>query len=291
MNKRIDIKLTVAAEPQRVFRALTDAQELTRWFCEQAEVSLAARRYDFWGRFTPEAPDRDHGSHSLLALEPNRRLTFSWWLCEAETTVDIRLQAQAENTQVTLIHEGVPTHGPGEANPADFWALSLENLQAWVERGVSGPRCDFSDVPHGDVRLSIDIAAPREVVYDALLRPDELERYIATRATVELRTGGRYDFGWEKGGPIKILELVPEERLSYSWTYEDQPETVVTWTLEGSGGRTRLTLVHSGFARDRKNGGYHAGWLKYMNRIKNLVEVGDRWQQPTLYVTDFSSNQ
>lgn len=290
MNKRIDVKLSVAAVPQRVFRALTSAPELTGWFCEYAEVSLEAWRYDFWGRFTPEAPDQEHSSHSLLALEPNQRLTFSWWLCEAETTVDIRLQAQAENTQVTLIHAGVPAPEPGEAHLADFWALSLENLRSWVERGVVGPRCDFSLAPRGDVYLSIDVTAPRQAVYDALIRPDELARYIATRATVELRTGGDYNFGWEKGGPVKILELMPEERLSYSWTYEDQPETVVTWTLEGSGGKTRLTLVHSGFARDRKNGGYHAGWLKYMNRIKNLVEVGDRWQQPTLYVTDFSSN-
>jgi uncharacterized protein YndB with AHSA1/START domain len=286
MKKHIEIKLTVAAAPQRLFHALTTTQELTRWFCEHAEVSLGERRYDFWGRFTPEAPDQEHGSHSLLALEPNRRLTFSWWLCEVETTVDIRLQAQTENTQVMLIHEGVPTPEVGEANLTDFWTLSLENLQTWVERGVIGPRCDFSDAPHGDVYLSLDVTAPRGVVYDALIRPDELERYIATRAAIEPHTGVRYDFGWEKGGPIKILELVPEERLAYSWTYEDQPETVVTWTLEGSGGKTRLTLVHSGFARDRKNGGYHAGWLKYMNQIKNLVEVGSRWQRPVVLVTE-----
>lgn len=291
MNKRIDIKLIVAAEPQRVFHALTSMQELARWFCEYAEVSLEARCYDFWGRFTPEAPERDRGHHSLLALEADRRLTFSWHLHEAETLVDVRLEGQDESTHVSLVHVGVPAPEPGEAHLADFWALSLENLRSWVERGVVGPRCDFSLAPRGDVYLSIDVTAPRQAVYDALIRPDELERYIATRAAVEPHTGGRYDFGWEKGGPIKILELVPEERLSYSWTYEDQPETVVTWTLEGSGGKTRLTLVHSGFAQDRKNGGYHAGWLKYMNRIKNLVEVGDRWQQPTLYVTDFSSNQ
>jgi uncharacterized protein YndB with AHSA1/START domain len=290
MKKRIEGKLLVAAEPQRLFRALTTAQELTQWFCEYAEVSLAERRYDFWGRLTPDAPDQDCGRHPLLILEPNRRFGFAWQLSEAETIVEVYLQAQNESTLVTLIHEGASAHEPGEANLADFWALSLENLRAWVERGVTGPRCDFSEKPSGDVYLNIDITAPQAAVYAALIRPHELERYIATRATVDPRTGGRYDFGWENGGPVKILDLVPEERLSYSWTYGDQPETVVTWTLAGSGGSTRLTLVHSGFTQDRKSRDYKTGWLKYLNRIKNLVEVGSRWQQPILRVSDFSSN-
>ncbi len=102
MKKRIEIKLTVAAASQRLFRALTTTPELTRWFCEHAEVSLEEQRYGLWGRFMPEAPEQDRGYHRLLALEPNQRLTFSWHLYETETIVDIRLQAQSENTLVTL---------------------------------------------------------------------------------------------------------------------------------------------------------------------------------------------
>jgi len=287
MTKRIEVEIIVAAEPRRLFRALTSVHELTCWFCEYAEVSPGEQRYDFWGRFTPGAPARAHGHHSLLVLEPDRRLTFAWQVSGVETRVDIHLQTQGENTRVTLGHEGVPAHEPGEANLADFWALSLENLRTWVERGVIGPRCDFSAAPYGDVCLSIDIAAPHEAVYGALLRPHELERYIATRATVEPRTGGRYDFGWEGGGPVKILELLPEERLSYSWTSAGQPETVVTWTLAGSGGATRLTLVHSGFG-DRKSGNYKAGWLKFLTHLKNLAEVGSRWRRPITRVSDAS---
>jgi uncharacterized protein YndB with AHSA1/START domain len=291
MGKCIDAKLTVAAEPPQLFHTLTRTQELTRWFCEYADISLESQRYDFWGRFTPGAPEQDGGRHPLLLRETDRRLIFAWRLGEAETTVDLHLEVKDEGTQVMLVHQGVPVPEPDEAHLTDFWALSLENLRSWIERGVVGPRCDFSTVPHGDVRASIDIAAPQETVYGALIRPDELERYIATRATVELHRGGHYDFGWQEGGPVKILELVPPEQLSYSWVYGDQPETVVTWTLEGSGGKTRLTLVHSGFIQGRKNGGYHAGWLKYLTSLKNLVEVGGRWQRPILRVSDFSSNQ
>ena len=285
MSKRIEAKLTVAAAPQQLFRTLTSPQELTQWFCEHADVSLEARQYDFWGRFTPEAPRHECGHHPLLSLDPDRSFTFGWRLGGMETTVEVHLESQQGITQVTLVHEGIPPHESGEANLADFWALSLENLRSWVERGVVGPRCDFSVASHGDVHLSIDITAPREAVYAALIHPDELERYIATHATVELRTQGRYSFGWKGSGPLKILELASNERLSYSWAYEDQPETVVTWTLEGSRGKTRLTLVHSGFG-DRKSGSYKAGWLKFLTHLKNLVEVGNRWQRPIIRVSD-----
>jgi uncharacterized protein YndB with AHSA1/START domain len=78
---------------------------------------------------------------------------------------------------------------------------------------------------------------------------------------------GEYDFGWEGGGPIKILELEPNHKLTYSWHYED---TVVTWILEDSEGGTRLTVVHSGFAKDRSTDDYTAGWLKFINSLTKV---------------------
>jgi hypothetical protein len=56
----------------------------------------------------------------------------------------------------------------------------------------------------------------------------------------------------------------------------------VTWTLAESGGKTRLTLVHSGFAPDEQTDGLQSGWLNYMSRIKAMVEYGPAWQPPIL---------
>lgn len=79
--------------------------------------------------------------------------------------------------------------------------------------------------------------------------------------------------------PVEILELVPAERLAYSWRWEEQ-ETVVRWELEGSGGRTRLTLVHSGFGEDRDAEGYRLGWQAFLVSLRRLVELGDAWRKP-----------
>lgn len=61
----------------------------------------------------------------------------------------------------------------------------------------------------------------------------------------ELRFGRRIQ--------CQVLDIRPEELLSYSWTEEDQPgvmDTTVTWTLHPEGAGTRLLLEHRGFAGD-----------------------------------------
>jgi uncharacterized protein YndB with AHSA1/START domain len=103
---RIQAQLTVNSLPQKLFHALTDTAELTQWFCEHAEIALEARRYDFWGRFTPEAPERNRGYHPLLTFGPTQRLVFGWQLYEVETIVDIRVEDKGGGTHVTLLHEG-----------------------------------------------------------------------------------------------------------------------------------------------------------------------------------------
>lgn len=119
------------------------------------------------------------------------------------------------------------------------------------------------------------------------IEPRQLERYIASHATVEPRIGGKYDFGWGQG-PIKILDLAPDARLAYSWQYSGEPDTVVTWTLEASDGRTRLTLVHSGFGVDRVSDDYNLGWGAFLNQIKALAETGDHWRKVTTNEADYA---
>ncbi|MEM7035262.1 MAG: SRPBCC domain-containing protein, partial [Chloroflexota bacterium] len=116
--------------------------------------------------------------------------------------------------------------------------------------------------------------------------PSQLNRYIAYQASVEPEVNGAYDFGWDEG-PVKILDLVPNEKLAYSWMWEEEPQTVATWTLKGSGGKTHLTLVHSGFGPDRSGEDYTVGWLHFLNRLKFMVEGGTSWQKPDFVESDY----
>jgi uncharacterized protein YndB with AHSA1/START domain len=262
MTRTIEAQATMQAEPERVFRALTDPAELERWLGDGATAA------------------RDH-----VALEPERRLEFHWQLGGRDTVVAIELAADGPSTRVFVEHRGVAERQNGEASARDFWLLALENLRGLAERGEIAARPAFPS-SQGDVRLEVEANAPAERVFEALTQPAELDRWIGEGAEVEPRIGGRYDLGWDHG-PVKIVDLEPGRRLAYSWSYPDEvgrslaEETVVEWTLEESGGRTRILLVHSGFAPDAQTDDYHLGWLAFLALLKNLVEGGASWTAAT----------
>ena len=277
--------MVVEASPADTFFALANTASLQRWFTEYADVSLPERRYDFWGRFTPGVPDREQGRHRLLAVEPEQRLAFAWRLDDVDTSVTLALLPRHQQTLVVVRHDRISaSHDIGSATMEDFWFLQLENLRRHLWGKGEVVRCDFSAIRPGDITHTITIDAPRSEVFAALIRPDQLERWIASQATVDPVVGGRYDFGWSGAGPVKILDLVPDERLVTLWT--EEPEIVVTWTLAESGGRTRLTIVHSGFAPDQPTGGLNAGWLNFMSWIKSMVEIGPAWRPPVIRLSE-----
>lgn len=281
MSADLQATITIAATAERVFRALTESAALAAWFAEYADVSVAEGRYDFWGRYTPEAPGRAGGRHSLLSARENQQLAFSWGLRGDETTVEIELFERAGTTKITVTHTGIPERRVNETNYHDVWETALINLQSWVETGTVGLLADYARVPVDAIELTIDIAAPAAAVFAAISEPEQLDRYIGHGAVVEPQVGGVMDFGWGNGGPLRILEIVPNERLSYSWNHNDPHDTVMTWALAGSGGRTRLTLVHSGFTVDHKPDSYYTGWTAFINDIRLVAELPD-WQPPSV---------
>ena len=285
MEDRVELQVTIDATPEQVYQALTDGEQLGQWFAEHVDVSLEDGRFGFWGRLTPGAPGKENGQHKLLGYEEGE-LKFEWEFRGKPSTVFIEFHEEGPRTQLNLTHFGLPARQQGQYAVADFWSLSLENLRAWVERSQIGLQCDFSAIQMGEININVDIDAPPERVFQILTDPEDLKKYIGENPVVEAEVGGEYSFGWEDG-PQKILDIKANNKLSYSWEYPDEPDTVVTWRLEGSAGKTRLTLVHSGFAPDRNMEDYQIGWLHFLNRIKFLAEVGTGWQKAQIIAGDY----
>jgi len=276
----LEIKLPTASE--EVFKALTDPARLKTWFVDEADVDLESGRYSFWGRYIPNAPEEPR--QKLLSFTPGKGLEYDWTLDAGPSRVRMEMENE-EDGSLLRIRQNSPDIREGDPSIYDFWSLSAENLRRHLDDGKPPVLCDFSTRPRSEVRYSVDIDAGRQDVYQALIEPEQLNRYIAAKAEVEPREGGVYNFGWKGGGPIKILDLEPRRKLAYSWNYHDG-DTVVQWELEDSGGGTRLTVVHSGFASDLDLEGYRCGWLNFMNLIKSMCETGPSWKAPRTIATD-----
>ena len=265
----------IAARPDAVYAALTTAAAMSAWLADAADVDLAAGRYEFWG---PTVPGGERGRQRLVAADPGRMLRYTWLLAGRDTDVRITLEPDgADACVLTLTHAGVRPREDAEPSVRDWWHLALDNLASLAEGRGLAPRVDLTAVPGADVRCEIDIEAAPAAVWRTLVEPAELDRWIAESANVEPEVGGAYDFGWDHG-PMRILELDPERRLAYSWRRPGDPDTVVTWELEGSGGRTHLTLVHSGFVDARSAGGYEVGWSAFLASFKRMHEIEGRWR-------------
>ncbi len=283
MDDAVCIQVKIAAPPEKIYHALTDSKALEAWFSEHAEIALPAQQYDFWGRYTIGAPEQSERQHPLTRVEANQRLQYTWLLkSELETSVDFRLIPQADHTMVVVRHQHAidGNHQLAVYTYEDFWFLSLENLRRYVDGKDSPVRCDFSESMLGDIQHSVEIDATPETIFDVLIRPEQLNRWIASHARVTPVIGGEYSYGWGiNAGPTKILEIEANQKLATLWP-EDGKETILTWTLEESGGKTRLTLVHSGFAPTESTAGINAGWWNFMNWVKSIAEYGDDWQPP-----------
>jgi uncharacterized protein YndB with AHSA1/START domain len=97
--------------------------------------------------------------------------------------------------------------------------------------------------------------------------------------------GTRFTYKTSPAGPwdgtihCEVLDVVPNERLVYSWQggddsnngkYGSRLDTVVTLTLAKVTGGTKLRLVHSGFVTPKNDGAYKnmsEGWKTVVGRI------------------------
>jgi uncharacterized protein YndB with AHSA1/START domain len=126
-------------------------------------------------------------------------------------------------------------------------------------------------------------AAP-DKVYAAWTEPQKLTRWFGpdsgavTRAEMDLRVGGRFRvvFHTEDGEEHDVSgvyrEVVPNEKLVFTWAWRSTPEreSLVTVALRPDGDGTSLTLTHEQFfdeaARDR-----HAfGWGGALDKLERL---------------------
>ncbi len=128
-----------------------------------------------------------------------------------------------------------------------------------------------------EITKSVLIDAPASVVFKALTDEKELVHWMPRSAKMDARVGGEYEFTFYRGANNsettargRIVELVPDRKLVYTFEWSREalgaPPSLLAWTLEeGSDGKTRVTLVHSGVGRDAF--AVNLGWGYYLDQL------------------------
>jgi uncharacterized protein YndB with AHSA1/START domain len=131
-----------------------------------------------------------------------------------------------------------------------------------------------------EIRKTIVVDAPPAVVFKALTDEKELVQWFPNQgAVLEARVGGAVEFKFLRPDGAKhtmqgrILEIIPGIKLSYSWSFAQDSNEVVSWMLEPvDGGKTRVTLLHTGFKKpsqkDIESGmSLEAGWSHFIIQL------------------------
>jgi uncharacterized protein YndB with AHSA1/START domain len=269
MTEPMILRARAGAPLGAVHRALTDAGALRAWLAEHAEVDLP-HRWVFWGRHTPEG-DAPH--QRLLHVDPHT-LRFGWLLDGEETTTEIRLTAEDDDTTTITLSQthfdlrealsGTTVRGVLQT----FWCLSIANLVDHLGGRELTPKCDFTSET---LRTELTIDAGRAAVYESLVDAEQVTRWFGVPMEIEPRAGGTWSMV-DHGG-AKIVDLVPDSRVSLDWGGDFG---VQTWELADSGGATRLTFVHSGFSGKPPYAGW-MGTLAGFAELRRFHEI-DGWE-------------
>jgi uncharacterized protein YndB with AHSA1/START domain len=145
--------------------------------------------------------------------------------------------------------------------------------------------------------MSID-ASP-ETVWEFLVDPEKMTRWMGVEATMEAQPGGAYRCKVIPGHVAAgdVVEIDPPHRLVFTWGWEvsDSPTAIkpgsstIEFELTPEGDGTRLRFVHRDLPSAAAVESHGHGWDHYLPRLETVAGGGDAGEDPWL-TQDMSSN-
>ena len=143
------------------------------------------------------------------------------------------------------------------------------------------------------ILITREFDAPRHLVYKAFTTPELVKRWWGAKrgevtiAEIDLRVGGSWRYlavtsegGFEVGFHGEYREIVPNERIVSTETYEGLPEgvseedgtTVNTATFTEADGRTTLTILVQAPSKETRDAIIESGMEAGMQDALDLLE-------------------
>lgn len=250
MTKRrtFETEIEIDAPVEAVWKALTEAEELTRWFPLEAKVTpgvggkveMSWTGYSVWNA-------------RIEIWEPNRRLRcvgapqFADESVEEVTplVLDYILEAKGGKTVLRLVHSGFRSESDWDDEYFESvhrgWDFELRGLRHYLERHAGKPRLvAWAKI---DFRMPFEEAWTRLMGANALLRQGLLDG---------LREGDRYSITSATGDVFRGVVHVNTPPKQFSGTVEHQNDSLLRVKLDPGpgGGEATIWLSTYGVAPD-----------------------------------------
>lgn len=139
------------------------------------------------------------------------------------------------------------------------------------------------------LQVSRVIKAKREKVFEAWTNPELMKKWFCPQDLVvadvqaDARKGGKYKIAMKDEARGKIFttfgsyrEIIPNEKLVFSWEWEepDQNESVVTVEFSDKDGGTQVTVTHERFKDMNGENGHLEGWTSALENLSKQVFGG-----------------
>lgn len=305
MTETIHSRLRLAVPPAGVVDALIDIAPRHRWFLRHAgrlgAVEPAAEYglrggYHFWSHFAPDPPPAVTTTLTAMQMptaeDPCARMRYLWNHKGQRTEIELELEPRDTGSTLLLAHHGLRPLPDDPLGGAAYWSIVLENMRLYLQGG-DGLAFHYAR-SSGALELGLTLAAlPQRdataAVWEMLTTPSELDRLWGQGAFIEPRAGGELSYGWAGEQPGRIIDFEAPRRAAEGWTARlssvwqlagESLPTVLSWSLQGQGSRTRLTVVHSGFAEGGGPGAeaYLDTWRALLGRISGALDEGEHWE-------------
>jgi uncharacterized protein YndB with AHSA1/START domain len=240
-------EFTIDASPADVWKAITQAEELIRWFPMEAQVKPGAGGLITYG-WAPEMQN----PCEIEVWEPEAHLRTSWMEPVAgdadgktvASVVDWFIEGEGGRTTLRLVHSGFKT-GTEWDDEYDGtkrgWNYEVRSLKHYLENHAGTQRRMIA------LRQPVSIS-PGEM-WQRLLGPDGL----APRGGADsLTAGGPYEFNSRRGDKFKGSVLVAGAPRDFAGTVAGMNNAILRIAYETCFGRPEAFLFISTWGVDEK---------------------------------------
>jgi uncharacterized protein YndB with AHSA1/START domain len=142
-NDVLTAEIFIVAPRERVFEALADPKQATRWWGAADRYHMAEFQMDLrvGGKWSMNGVSSKMGAVNVrgefVEIDPPRRLSYTWissWMPQ-DSTVVWELEQQNNGTLVKLTHRGFAGNAEQAQNHSIGWSMVLGWLEAYAARG------------------------------------------------------------------------------------------------------------------------------------------------------------